>query len=784
MHFKSLLLSIPVFAGMLCGIPEASAADIPAGATIILSEDFAKFTGGSFGAPDEYNDLAWAGISDYTQTPGWDGEEIYAAGGSCYIGKGWFMPGSLKTPKFDGTVNDGSYTLSFRACGTAADNLGVNRKDASGERVKETVALTTEWQDFSIDFTGGSAADIIEFVPAAEAMYIDDIVVYYAPAGVSAPEGAVLFEPFDSFSEGTEADPVAFKDDNGVIPDNATRYPGWRGRGLFQAGGCAYLGSFGADNPQPGYLQTPEMNLSGNGGKFTVTFKAREYDFGFGFGAINVTVYDAVTGSQVYNNYADITSEWSDCSVGFSCGMERCYLRFSSALGEAYIDDIAVVQAAGSIAAPVALGWSGLTDGGFTASWSEVEGADSYLLSVYTGSSNRSYIIEDKAVDGLSARVDGIDIYKLCYYVVKAVCAAGVSNESNQVMVLGLPSPELMEASDITAGGFTARWGLVDRATAYLLTVWQTTTVAEAGTFDIIDEDFSGFSGGTFAAPAESSAMDQTLDQYIGRADWTCHLLAWVDGALGIDNRWIGEYGASWVRSAVFDMSGSDGKVDIAMRHYGQDIKDFTVSLCDAKGNIINSHEVASIASWSDDSFTLEGADGECYILISLPSSQSGVLYLDDLRVSRAVAAGDVITVPVIGKEVAKPYASGATMASAEVRVPSWAENEAYSYSVRARRLHYDSDYVGYAYSKPETVQAVARPSQSGVAGVDAGGAVSVVCGADGVVAIVAPDGAPFVVSSVSGTVVASGSGSATVQLPAHGVYIVSAAGKVSKFVW
>lgn len=786
MKFKSLLsCALVTGSAFLCAHP-AEAVEVPAGAVVLVGEDFSKFTTGSFGSPDESADLAWSGISNYTLQPGWNGEELYSAGGTCYIGMAWFFPGTLTTPSFDSTGGEGAYTLVFRACSTGTDELTVSRKISDGTRTNEKVNLTSEWQDFAIEFTGGSEKDMIEFAPLDNPMYIDDIYVYYGgAAGPQRPEGAKLFEPFDSFSEGSEEEPVAYATPGGVIPDEATNEPGWRGNGLFQCGGSAYLGHYGDDsNPKGGYLQTPVLDLSGNGGKFTVTFRAREYDWGFGFGGINVCVYDAATGKPIYNNYADITDEWTDCSIDFTCGIAGCYLQFSASLGEAHIDDIAVIQAVGAIEAPLATGWSKLHDGGFTANWAEAAEADSYLLSVYTASSGkRTYILEDKAVDGLSYDVEGVDITKPCYYVVKAVGANGVSTESNQVTVLGLPEPELLEATDVTTAGFTARWNLVDRATAYLLTVFRSTTVGESGDFALLDEDFAGFEGGTIFEPQEMSTMDIALDSYMSRADWTIHLLAWSDGALGIDNRYVSEYGASWLHSPVCALAGSDGKVSVTLKHYGKMVKRFTVSLRDANGNVLSSRELPAVSDWYEESIVLDGGTAQCYLSIDVPDTEKGVLFLDKLKVSRHVDSGDTVVEPIFGCEVSKPYGADVTSLSYAVKVPSWAENEEYSYTVKSRRVYYDSDFVGYIYSKPESVQKVERPASSGVESV-AGSGVSAVCGADGTLTVSAPDDTVTTVFNISGMAVASGTGSFSAVLPAHGVYIVKAGSKTFKIAY
>ena len=775
---KKLLYSLLFASLTMSGAAAAYGAET--GRTVILSEDFAKFTSGSFGAPDEYNDIAWAGISDYTQSPGWDGEALYAAGGSCYIGMAGFgfYPGMLTTPAFDGSANEGNYIVFFRACGTAADDVTVTHSSGS----KQTVQVTTEWAEYSVPFTSGTDGDKITFSPMSSPLYIDDIVIYYELKGEEpepAPAGAVLFETFDAFLEGSEADPVAFKDVDGEIPAEYTAAPGWKGKGLFQAGGSLYFGHYGdSDNTQQGYLNTPVIDLSANGGRYTVTFKAREYDFGFGFGYINVGVFDATTGKQVYNNYAEITSEWTDCSIDFTSGLQKCYLQFTSGLGEAYIDDIAVIQPVSEIEAPVATGWTDITATGFTVAWNAVEGADSYLLSVYQhDNTKRVYLHENVSVEGTSYTVEGADITKPYYYTVKAVLGDKVSNESNEMRVLGLIAPELLAATNITMDGFTANWNQSDRATTYLLTTYLTHKALEAEDYVLIDEDFSAYSGGSLTEPVESSLLNGTLDDKISRGGWSVGVLAYTDGAIALDNRTIAEYGTSWMHSPVLDMKG--GACTLTLNHRGVNVKKFNVVVRNAGGEELYSKELYAVNDWYEDKVELPEVDGKCYISVEVPSSEKGLLYISDMKLTKRLEKDEELTLPYSAAEVSRPYAQDVTVVSKDVHIGEWQENDSFSYSVKSRRIYSDSYTIEYIFScEPEAIE-VKRPTSTGVAdGTVSSGSVDVVDGA----IVVEVDGDTAVeVFDIGGRTVYSGSGSAAVRPGAHGIYIVRFGNSVVK---
>ncbi|MDL2223339.1 T9SS type A sorting domain-containing protein, partial [Bacteroidales bacterium OttesenSCG-928-M11] len=82
-----------------------------------------------------------------------------------------------------------------------------------------------------------------------------------------------LFETFVGFTEGgsnptNNASPSS-KDTSAAL-DTCTINPGWTGEKIYQAGGMAKMGGSSA----LGWIQTPAIDLSGNEGKFTLSFDA------------------------------------------------------------------------------------------------------------------------------------------------------------------------------------------------------------------------------------------------------------------------------------------------------------------------------------------------------------------------------------------------------------------------------------------------------------------------------------------------------------------------------
>ena len=689
----------------------------------LLSEDFSKFTQGSEASPTSA-DLASSGTiaSKYTKTAGWTGESVYQAGGVADIGMdafGWF-PGKIATPAFDASKGSATFTVTFRARSSQkSDKLIVNRKSGGNQNID----LTNEWKSFTVNYTTGTNAEQITFAPSNSECLIDDIAIITTRTEEAdvAPVGAVLYENFNKFIAGTENAPKK-GDLKGLvnIPDTLTIVPGWKGEGIYQAGGSAYVGAYGNDNAQ-GYIKTPVVNLANNAGTFTLQFRSKFYGGGItAQSSVIGALYD-VTGAQpvlVETQYADITTDWGEYTLTFNRGTAKCYMQLYFYAGEGWLDDVALVQPVSELTAPVALDYTKLTDTGFTANWQAVDGADSYLLSVYErGNGTRTYVFEDKAVSGLTYDVTGIDTSKPYYYNVKAVKGDKKSVQSNQIEVLGLAEPELLQASNVTASSFDANWRPVNRATTYELTTYVKHTAAQDESYDIINEDFDGFKSGTIANPAACSVLEWNINDKISRADWVVRNRIDAAGTVGLDNSFQNEYGTSWLHSPVLDLSNADGKVNVSVKVYGKDVKQYTVSLCDSEGNVISSYDGSATADWSTASFTLTGGTKASYISFDIPASQAGQLFIDKLQVSQKLAAGNTITVPYYGKEISNK--KSAEVQTATVSVPNWTDADVYSYTVRARRI-FSSQYITarYIYSHRPTPVVVEKLPSTGVDGI------------------------------------------------------------------
>lgn len=226
----------------------------------------------------------------------------------------------------------------------------------------------------------------------------------------------LLEEDFSKFTAGSEATPDATDvadATTGYIADELTNTPGWSGDGVFQAGGCAYIGIVdeGTDDEDTGFLNTSTFDGSGNGGYIVVTFRARVAEEGatdaVEFVSIDeddINESDPMSGVVDYNQVA-ITDQWAEYEVELKSGAANASIQLYAYQSPIYIDDIKVAQTVKiDVPAPEALAATNVTPTSFTANWSAVEGATSYMLTVFSFKTITSDVEEATVTEGF----DGI----------------------------------------------------------------------------------------------------------------------------------------------------------------------------------------------------------------------------------------------------------------------------------------------------------------------------------------------------------------------------------------
>ena len=351
--------------------------------TVILTEDFSKFTEGSEEDPDDLrlDDIETLEIDDkYFNTPGWRGLEVYQAGGCAYLGfsNEYGEPGLISTPLIN---TEGS---TFIKCRMRSENpegeiVGYNILDKDLELVDANVdfiEITQEWTDVSWFTPAGCEESYVYIFSYSSNVFIDDIEIISCSlsepvlleetnvgnntftANWEAVEGcdAYIFKLYaehtatteetfyytntdfsNVISEGTISSPETVEDWKTTINGWHIYMPVLIDEAVGITGRYSSIEQYGA-------MTSPVLDLSSNNGNVNLTFKAH--------GQINdVLEINLLTPAHGYYDIASssvVTIEnegWNEYSVTLTKGMEESYIDITYfGLGDVFIDDINLYQ--------------------------------------------------------------------------------------------------------------------------------------------------------------------------------------------------------------------------------------------------------------------------------------------------------------------------------------------------------------------------------------------------------------------------------------------------------
>jgi hypothetical protein len=173
------------------------------------------------------------------------------------------------------------------------------------------------------------------------------IVGFFLFGGSLQLNAQVLYESFALMTDSTTTDISASL-------DSYTSTPGWTGSKVYQSTEKAKIGTSSAK----GFITTPALNLAGNGGNFTIRFKARRWpnDQTQMKVFVNTTEY-LVTGL----NTTDM-NEFTVIATGGTAATTIKFEAFQAAASRFFIDDIEIVQTTNPVLifAPSSLSFGGV----------------------------------------------------------------------------------------------------------------------------------------------------------------------------------------------------------------------------------------------------------------------------------------------------------------------------------------------------------------------------------------------------------------------------------------
>lgn len=202
----------------------------------------------------------------------------------------------------------------------------------------------------------------------------------------------------------------------------------WR---TFQAGGALRLGN-GNASANLGYVVTTPLDLSVNGGIFTVSFDVK------GWTTVENQVKVLITGREhQYVSYtATIDQDFERVTLYYTGGVANSTITIESTEKRAFIDNILVTTTPEEqiLAATVATAPTDITSTSFTANWGGVSGATGYLLDVSTSLEFDSFVegYRNLAVSGITSQsVTGLTPNTQYFYRVRSTNANVTSITSN-----------------------------------------------------------------------------------------------------------------------------------------------------------------------------------------------------------------------------------------------------------------------------------------------------------------------------------------------------------------
>lgn len=478
----------------------------------------------------------------------------------------------------------------------------------------------------------------------------------------------LLRENFSAFKDGTEDAPAeaAMEDAQGWLPVAVTPTSGrWSGEKVHSAGGCAYIGYEGGLS---GTLATPNLELSDADVRrpIVVTLRSKKLKNESERDWIYVALMSvSPTGEirQFQGNYDYIYADWNDytfiCDFVREPGM-KYYFQFYGYEDGAYVDDIEIKFRDPYVKAPETRPHSGFHADGFTANWNEVQGAESYLVSLYTLNKDRfktrNYLVEDFEVTGNSHAFTGIETNaRAMYYVVKARKGGKVSPESAPMKVEALVTPADLTVTR-TDEGVQLSWKPVEGVWYYQVVANRDYTPEVDEEFVLSREDFNSFGWtGTPLAPSQNLDDQYEFDGKTGMSGWISQFPQTIENAFGLDGTMRSYYNEDvYLQSPYYDFTISGGVVnvkadllaidEITGASYKPYIQLLNYTAEDNKLTRVSSEDIKGLSDeWTTVKTTLTGGSASGVVEFC---ARGGWLYIDNIELSVPLKGGTKVSVP------------------------------------------------------------------------------------------------------------------------------------------
>lgn len=272
------------------------------------------------------------------------------------------------------------------------------------------------------------------------------------------------------------------------------------------------------------------------------------------------------------------------------------------------------------------------------------------------------YNIVDEYENAIDANVDFIEItnqWTDVSWFTTAGCdrsyvyifsySSNVFIDDIEIISYSIPTPTLLEETDITENAFTANWTSVDNIDTYLFTLYAKHTASSGETFYYTNTDFSNIdSKGTISSPETTNSWSKNVN------GWHIYMPALIDEAIGITGKYssIEQYGT--LTSPVSDFSSNGGKVNLSFKAHGQIGDQLEVNLITPANGYYDIASKIYITveneGWNEYSVELTKGMEDSYIDITYFGD--GNIFIDDLKLYQTIEDGESKTLLLENTEI------------------------------------------------------------------------------------------------------------------------------------
>ena len=257
-----------------------------------------------------------------------------------------------------------------------------------------------------------------------------------------------------------------------------------------------------------------------------------------------------------------------------------------------------------------------------------------------------------------------------------------------EIVKCSMPTPVLLDETDITENAFTANWEAVDDVDAYIFKLYTDHTATSEETFFYTNTDFRNVvSEGTLSTPETNENWHTIIN------NWNIYMPALINEAIGITGRYSYMEFFGTISSPVFDFSSDNGNVNISFKAYGNVNDEFEINLITPKYGYYDVAYSKKIKiekeGWNDYSLVLTNGMEESYIEISYFGS--GDIFFDDLKLYQTISEGETKTLTLEHTETQDTYY--------RAKIEDKYLNDVIYYQVAASKYVYSQDsedVIGY----------------------------------------------------------------------------------------